>query len=165
MTTLNAPRTEKLFRRFFYIGLIVKGVYAVLEFFAGLFLFIISPDKLGNWVIGMALKELAEDRGGTIAHVLLSSAQQLQNSPRWFIAFYLASHALVKIVIIIGLLKKILWFYPAALVVFTAFGVYQIQRYTHTHSPVLLWFTVLDAVIIWLTWHEYKFYKSQINDR
>jgi uncharacterized membrane protein len=33
---------------------------------------------------------------------------------------------------------------------------YQLHRFTRTHSWALIWLTVFDAVIIYLTWKEYQ---------
>jgi len=40
--------------------------------------------------------------------------------------------------------------------VFAAFSVYQTYRYTHTHSGLLLVLTILDLILIYLTWEEYR---------
>ena len=34
---------------------------------------------------------------------------------------------------------------------------YQLFRFRVTHSPWLLALTVVDIVVIWLTWHEYRY--------
>jgi uncharacterized membrane protein len=55
-----------------------------------------------------------------------------------------------------GLLLKLRWAYPAAIVAFTLFVVYQLYRYSHTHSTALLALSALDAAVIALTWLEYR---------
>jgi uncharacterized membrane protein len=37
------------------------------------------------------------------------------------------------------------------------FVVYQIYRYSFTHAIWLLLITLLDIIVIWLTWREYKY--------
>ena len=61
----------------------------------------------------------------------------------------------VKLLLLIGLWREKLWSYPLAIVVFTAFIAYQLYRFSFTHSPSLLLLTLMDFVVIWLTWHEY----------
>ncbi|MHB8885982.1 MAG: DUF2127 domain-containing protein [Methylovirgula sp.] len=63
----------------------------------------------------------------------------------------------MKLWLIIGLLRKKLWYYPVAIVVFGLFIAYQLYRYAFSHSVWLLLITVLDVVVIGLTWHEYRF--------
>ena len=156
---------EKYLHEFFDIGLIVKGVYSVFEFLAGLVLLLPKSANIGMWVIRIAEKELAEDRTSAIAQLILNSAQNLENLSLRFIAFYLTIHALIKIILIAALLKKVLWMYPVSIAVFVGFGIYQMERYFHTGSQLLVWLTVLDAIIIWLTWHEYRYYRSRFKSR
>jgi uncharacterized membrane protein len=54
-----------------------------------------------------------------------------------------------------------LWAYPLAIGVFSAFSVYQVYRFTHTHSITLLLLTVFDLLIVYLTWEEYRVEKSR----
>jgi len=37
----------------------------------------------------------------------------------------------------------------------------QLYRYSYTHSIWLLLVTVLDLIVIGLTWHEYKYLKAE----
>jgi uncharacterized membrane protein len=48
-----------------------------------------------------------------------------------------------------------------AIAVFAVFIVYQIYRFTLTHSIWLLAITLLDIVVIWLTWQEYRFLRRR----
>jgi uncharacterized membrane protein len=47
-----------------------------------------------------------------------------------------------------------------AIAVFFAFIAYQLYRYSFTHSEWLLLLTILDGVVIWLTWHEFTHLKN-----
>ncbi len=55
-----------------------------------------------------------------------------------------------------ALLRGKLWAYPWAIGVFAAFGVYQIYRYFISQSGWLIALTVLDAIVILLTWFEWR---------
>ena len=50
-----------------------------------------------------------------------------------------------------------LWYYPAAIVVFALFIVYQLHRFSFSHSVGLLLITLVDVVVIALACHEYKY--------
>lgn len=73
-----------------------------------------------------------------------------------FYAFYLLSHGLIKLLLVAGLLRGKLWSYPASLAALGAFMIYQVYRYSYTHSPGLLILTVFDAVVMVLIWHEWR---------
>lgn len=77
-------------------------------------------------------------------------------SSQHFYAFYLLSHGLVKIALVVGLLRNRLWAYPASLVVMSLFIVYQLYRYSYTHSAALIVLSVFDVAVIGLIWHEYR---------
>jgi len=72
-----------------------------------------------------------------------------------FGAAYLLTHGIIKLALVAALLKRRLWAYPAAIGIFALFAAYQVYRYTFTHSWYLILLTILDAVVIWLTWLEY----------
>jgi uncharacterized membrane protein len=61
----------------------------------------------------------------------------------------------VKLVLVWALYRRKLWAYPAAIAVFAAFGVYQMYRYFVSASFSMIALTVLDVIIIVLTWIEY----------
>jgi uncharacterized membrane protein len=84
-------------------------------------------------------------------------AQQFSISTQYFTAFYLFSHGVVKLFLIAGLLRERLWYYPLAMIVFAFFIMYQLYRFSFTHSVWLFVITILDMVVIWLTWREYKY--------
>jgi uncharacterized membrane protein len=102
-------------------------------------------------------EELVEDPRDVIANYLLHSAQNLSIGTQLFVAFYLLSHGSIKLWLIIGLLRQKLWYYPTAIVVFGLFIVYQLYRFSFTHSAWLLLITEVDVIVIALTWHEYKY--------
>jgi uncharacterized membrane protein len=83
-------------------------------------------------------------------------AQHLSVGTETFYAFYLLSHGLVNVALVIGLLRGRLWAYPVSLAVLVAFIAYQGYRYSYTHSIGLMVLTAFDIVIIWLIWHEWR---------
>jgi uncharacterized membrane protein len=98
--------------------------------------------------------ELTEDPRDFVANYLLHATQNLSVSSQHFAAFYLLSHGIIKLWLIIGLWRGKLAYYPAAIAVFGLFILYQMYRYSFTQSLLLI--TVLDGVVIWLTWSEYR---------
>lgn len=90
-----------------------------------------------------------------VATHLLAWAQNFSVATEHFYAFYLLSHGMVKLLLVIGLLKGKLWAYPASLVVFGLFILYQLYRFSYTHGAGLIVLTVLDVAVMVLIWHEY----------
>jgi len=158
----------------FRISLILKGIFAVSEIIGGLaaYLVIFVGDILAGFgaqqfllTIANAVtrEELTEDPRDFIANHLIQWTQSISIGSLNFAALYLLAHGIIKLWLIVGLLRKRLWYYPTALIVFTLFIVYQLYRYSFTHSVLLLLITAVDAVVIALTWHEYKYLRSVLN--
>jgi len=82
--------------------------------------------------------------------------QVLSIGSKNFYAFYLLSHGLIKMFLVIGLLRNKLWSYPASLVVMGLFIIYQLYRFSYTGSFGLIAITALDVVVMVLIWHEYR---------
>ena len=148
---------EKRIHLAFVISLLLKGLFALGEIIGGIVALFVTHDVLLKTVTILTQEELTEDPHDLIANYLLHSAQNLSISTQLFVAFYLLSHGGIKLWLIIGLLREKLWYYPTAIVVFPLFIVYQLYRFSFTHSVWLLLITAVDLIVIALTWHEYKY--------
>jgi uncharacterized membrane protein len=113
-----------------------------------------------NFVLAVFHEELEGDPHDFVANLLIQAAQNFSVGTQLFISLYLLANGFTKAVLITGLLREKLVYYPAALVVFVLFVVYQVYRYSFTHSIWLLLLTLLDVVVIWLTWREYKYMRQ-----
>lgn len=148
---------ERTIHFVFRVTLWVKGLFALTEIAGGVAAFFIRRQLLVGVASAITQGELHEDPHDLIANFLLHSAEHLSISAQKFTAYYLLSHGLVKLWLIVGLLRERLWYYPTALVVFGLFILYQLYRFDSTHSPWLLLITAVDLVVIALTWHEYRY--------
>lgn len=140
----------------FRITLFLKGALSAAEVAGGILIYLIPPGFILSAVHALARVELSDDPRDFIATWLLHAVQHLSVSGERFAAFYLLFHGVVKLWFIVGLWRGKRAYYPIAIAVFGLFIVYQIYRYTFTHSVLLLFITVLDAFAIWLTWDEYR---------
>lgn len=151
--------SERNVRWYFEISLWAKGIIAVLEILGGLLAWFITRHFLVELATVAVRGELAEDPRDFIANYLLQSAENLSLSDQQFTSIYLLGHGVIKLYLIIGLLRRRLWYYPAGIIVFALFIAYQIYQYTISHSIWLLAVTALDVIVIGLTWHEYLYLK------
>ena len=152
---MGASRRERIVHTLFDIGAITKGIDGALEIVGGVLLFLLSPGQLHHIVRVLTQHELSEDPGDVVASYLLRASQHLSASAKLFGAVYLLWHGVVKVGIVTALLGRQRWAYPAAIVAFLLFLVYQLYRYAVTYSPELLVLSVLDVFVIALTWLEY----------
>lgn len=151
---------EKDIRILFRIGIILKGLHAILEIVGGALLLFVTTDLVVFMIKIVTFTELTEDPGDVIANYLRHGAEAFAIGGKTFVALYLLSHGIVRLFLAVALLRNKTWAYPTSLVVFGALIVYQLYRFTHTHSWVLLAISVIDAVVLWLIWHEYQIVRS-----
>lgn len=148
---------EKNIHFAFEISLFLKAAFAVAEIVTGIGVYFVTQQFVFRLVERIMRAELLEDPRDLVANYLFQSAQHFSVSTRNFTALYLLSHGVIKLWLIIGLLRAKLSYYPVAIAVFGLFIIYQVYRFSATHSLWLLLITTVDVLVIGLTWHEYDY--------
>ncbi len=156
MGKVKGVRDRSVLHAGFEAAILLKGIHAGLEVVGGVLLALVKPETLGRWIRLLAQNELAEDPRDLIANLLVKAGEKYTASQQQFDIFYLLSHGIVKIVLVLLLWRKKLWAYPAAVVVLALFIGYQVFRWTSTHAVSLLLLSGLDAFIIALTLREHR---------
>jgi len=118
----------------FEIGVILKGLNGLLELISGILLLVFPPSAIQRFVVGLTHNELSRDPNDFIATHLRAAAEHLSVGGQQF---------------------------PWAIGVFAAFGVYQMYRYFIQPSGWLIALTVLDVMVILLTWTEWRRLKGE----
>jgi uncharacterized membrane protein len=132
------------------------GLTPALDIIGGVALLAVSPTFILRAIAFVTQNELAEDPLDLVANYALATAQHLSIGTEHFAAYYLFSHSVIKLALVVALLQRRLWAYPLAAVVFAAFIAYQIYRFTLTHSIGLIVLSISDLFVIWLVWLEYR---------
>ena len=149
----------------FEIGIFFKGLDGAAEIVGALLLYFVPPRTLSHALATATQHELSEDPRDFIATHLLRLSERFSAETQLFAAAYLLIHGVVKVAIVWALYRRRLWAYPAAVAVFAAFGAYQMYRYFVSSSFAMLALTVLDVVVIVLTWMEYGRLKREASLR
>jgi uncharacterized membrane protein len=160
MAEYRKPRGGKTVHILFLIGILAKAVDGVLEVIGGLFLLFVEPAHLHRWLAILTQHELSRAPNDAMARLLLGVQAHLTYRTRLFGAIYLLVHGVVKIGLVAALLRRELWAYPTAIIVFALFIVYQLYRYTITGGFWLVVLSVVDLFVIVLTWLEYRRLRS-----
>ena len=147
---------KNLLHNAFRASLIFKGIDGILEMIGGVLLLLVAPATINRIVLSLTQHELSEDPKDVIANYLLESARHLTVSAKLFGSFYLLSHGVIKILLVASLWRGKLWSYPVASVFFIVFILYQLYRFSHSHSVWMIILSGLDALLVLLTWIEYK---------
>jgi len=144
-----------LLHRSFQIGITIKGIDGVFEAIGGILLWFVKPAAWNSFVRTIYLHELSRDPHDFIAAHLMRASERLATADPLFASLYLFLHGIVKIALVVALWFDQLWAYSATIVVFGAFTAYEFYRFIHRHSHVLGVLSVLDAIVVLLTWREY----------
>ena len=157
----RADRRRRELHRWFDVGVVFKGAEGFLEIVAGAW-FAFDPSVLPTLIFRLTAKELLHDPDDRIASFLRDMAEHLGTGRHTFAVVYLVAHGVVKVVLAAGLLTHRRWAFPFALVTLIAFAVYQLYRFTHTHSIALPVLAALDLAIAWLVWREGRMRKKDL---
>jgi uncharacterized membrane protein len=152
----QAQRSRGLLDLVFRWGVIGKGIYGLGEVIVGAFLGLVSPASLQQWATILTQQRLSEDPDDFLSLSLVHFVNGLTSSAVTFAAAYLIVHGLVKIGLLVAVLTKRYRVYPAAIGILIAFIGYQVYELFVAYSTGLLALTIFDAVIVLLTWREYR---------
>jgi len=158
---VNEHRIHQIFK----VSVLLKGAHALIECVGGLAIALISTTTIAALVNRLTQEELIEDPNDFVATHLLTMAQNFSVSTQHFYAFYLVSHGIVKLFLVVGLLRGKMWAYPTSLVVLGLFIVYQLYRFSYTHAAGLIVLTLFDLLVMGLIWHEYRLVRRHIPTR
>ncbi|WP_291799307.1 DUF2127 domain-containing protein [Brevibacterium sp.] len=157
-----APARRTLLDRLFRVGLVLKALDGVLELAGGTLLLFVSPAQIGTFVGLITQHELSEDPHDLIANALRHLATGLDVSATLFAAIYLLAHGVVKVVLVWAVLRDRLWAYPWLIGFLLAFISYQVYEMTVRFSWGMLLLTLFDAVMVALTWREYRLHRQRL---
>ena len=139
----------------FEASLLIKGLLAAGETLSGLGL-LLTPNRaimaLVGWMTG---HELAQDPTDDMALWFEQVAHNFPIATQNFYAEYLLAHGALKFTMVVMLARRIVWAYPAAMVVLAGFVIYQSYEFVAHGSVILLGLAALDSLMIVLVWREW----------
>jgi uncharacterized membrane protein len=140
----------------FLVGVLVKGLDGLAELAGGAALLMVSPLRLAHVARTVTAGELARDPHDVVANLVLHTATHLGAQDARFLALYLLLHGVVKVAIVGALVLGSRRVYPWAIGALTAFLVYQVYVLATAPTMGIAVLAVLDAVIVALTWREWR---------
>ena len=150
---------EKTIRKLFDISVILKGLHAILELIGGVIILFVSRSFVVGLAATLTSDELSEDPHNFLSNYLIHTASQFSLSFQHMAALYLISHGVVVGFLVAGLLARKLWSYPITVAALCIFVIYQSYQFILGHSWWVFGVTILDIVVMLLTWHEYRYLK------
>jgi uncharacterized membrane protein len=153
---MSVGRSGTAVHRLFELGLLAKLLDGALETVAALLLLLFKAPQINHWLQELTRHEIEQNRSRLWTALFFHAQHPLSPQTRLYAAAFLLGHGLIKIALVVALLRTQRWAYPVAMVVFSMFVVSQALRYSSTHSAWLLALTVLDVIVIGLTWLEFR---------
>jgi uncharacterized membrane protein len=143
----------------FEASLLFKGLLAFGETMSGLGLVLTPNHAILSLVSWMTSHELAQDPGEDMAQWFQNITDTFPIATQQFYAIYLLAHGALKFTMVLMLNRKVLWAYPAAMVVLGGFVLYQLFEFVAHGSTILLGLSALDSIMIVLVWREWGILK------
>ena len=147
--------------RLFSIGMKWRIAYGFLRILFGLVLLKIVGSPLVEVIRVLMNHELVEDPSDVLYNLIISTLTSHPVYITYFIASYFIFWGVIDVVLSYNLMKHRMWAFPASFILIGMFIVYEVVRFTHTHSFVLLLAIFVDIVIAWLIQREFKKLKMQ----
>ncbi|MGV8953143.1 MAG: DUF2127 domain-containing protein [Cypionkella sp.] len=161
MKPIKKPGLARVLHWLFEMSLVIKAVLTSAEALTGLGLLLTPNPLVARLRYFITHYEIAESSTDTMAQWTQLAVSQFPVSTQNFYAYYLMFHGGLKVLMVVMLWMRILWAYPAAMVVLSGFVSYQVYEFTVTGSPMLLILSSFDAFMIALIWQEYKALKAK----
>lgn len=140
----------------FIIGMWWRIFYGATRLVLGLALLKVINVPISDLLYKFTGSELAEDPTDFLFTTINSLLEAHPLSITYFLSSYLIFWGTVEIVLSISLLRHKIWAFPVTLWLIGGFMIYVIHRYTITHSPILVGVFLIDVLIFWLIYSEYK---------
>lgn len=93
----------------------------------------------------------------SIGHLLAQHGYSIT----YFMAAYLFFWGFVDIVLSLAMVRHILWTFMLSIALIGAFTLYEVYRYFHTHSPILMGFILIDLFVMYMVGLEYRKLKAR----
>lgn len=155
-------RQGKIIDKVFEIGVLIKALFGFFEISAGILFTFLGQRIMDNFIIDLALQEIADDPNDFLANYLINMANEFSIGSQVFAAAYLIFHGLANLLLVIALFKNKIEAYRWAIVIFSVFIIYQLYKYFHNYSLLLLLLTIFDIFIVSVIWLEYRRKKNKL---
>lgn len=163
MKQLPRPGLQRVLHWLFEMSLVIKAVLTSAEALTGVGMFFAPNIWVARAHYWLTHFEIADRPGDTMASWTAQALVQFPVSTQHFYALYLIFHGGIKVLMVVMLWSRILWAYPAAMVLLGGFVTYELYEFSRTLSPFLLMLSAFDIFMIGLIGHEYKAMKAKRN--
>ena len=152
LTLMNS----KLHTELFAFAMWWRIIYGTLRTLLGLGLLNLVGTPLTTLLERVMRHELMDDPGDTLFNTIHHLLQLHPFTITYFLSAYMIFWGVTDVFLSVALLKQKLWAFPTSLALIAVFMIYEIYRFTDTHSLILLGIIGVDIFIFFAIRHEYK---------
>jgi len=135
-------------------------IYGSLRLILGFTLLKIIGTPVSDIFYTLMEHEIIEDPNDLLIQITNPFIQHLPFTITYFLAGYLIFWGIMDIFLSINLLKHRLWAFSVSIYIIGIFVLYEIYRFSYTHSYILAGVILVDLIIIWLIKKEYDNLRS-----
>ncbi len=144
----SLPRASGLVGALYRLGLVSKASVGLLQFCAGLFLWLAPAGSLVRMLDGISHARLIQNPLLPLLPALRTWAAALPGPANSFYALYLMGHGALSFCVILAIILRLRSAYPVAMVILSALVLYQIGEFIHTEDPALLALSAVDLIVM-----------------
>ena len=159
MVRLTSSRKRYL-EQLFNGSIFLKLIHGIFEIIFGFILFFISTSSIVKITEFIFSKELIEDRHDFFVNLALNFSHNLSVNVKEFIGIYFIVFGIINFWLAFILLTKRVKHYTYVEAVIAILIVYQIYKFVRLNSFIILFFAIIDILILALI---FKYHKSLLN--
>lgn len=162
---MHSVERGELQTQLFRIGMWWRIFYGLGKLLFGLFLLQYIGLSINEVVQHVFLHELVEDPQDLAMSMVVGFFDTHMYVVTYFLASYFIFWGVVDMFLSVNLLRDRIWAFPISLVLIVLFICYEIVRFFHTHSIVLLGIIFIDVILVYLIYEEYAKLKRRMEQK
>jgi len=100
--------------------------------------------------------EIMEDPNDFLVSFVSPLLEKLSIDTLHFVAGYMMFWGFIDVFLSKSILGGKRWAFPILLIVILFFIIYELYRLSYTHSLILVGVIIIDIIVFYLVWREYK---------
>lgn len=153
---MEESKKELVLDDLFYIGMRWRVLYGIARFVFGLALLRVVGTSVSELMNPLMNHEFAEGHRDILYRFVSHTLTHHPIEITYFIALYFVIWGFVDAALSLAVIYKKPVAYIASMVLIVVFTIYEVWRYTHTHSLILLGIIIIDIGLVVLLHHEYR---------
>lgn len=155
-TEQTIPEKVDYYDFLFRVGMWWRIIYGVCRLILASILLRLIGTPVSDIFYTVLHNDLVERHGDFLAQLLRPILDHMSFTVTYFLAIYLIFWGSIDIVLSFNLLRHKMWAYSSSMYMISAFMLYEVYRFFHTHSFLLAYIIFFDFFVMWLIKKEFQ---------